>query len=194
VVAFGLASVVNPGYFTGCASDADEDPGTEPGTEKFEFGEAEMLGLLDEANATGPFEIMRANVNYRVEIVFSQRVGQDQDDSAGLQPRAAFMPRAYACGTRTFMQSASACITMSEVLFSARLDLYRLDGDGETQLVRDQQLEARLWVTGTKLTNAEITIGNYGATSPTKLTLISNDGKSFKLAQFMTKTADVTID
>jgi hypothetical protein len=193
IVAFGLASVINPGYFAGCASDSSEGPGPEPGKEKFAFGEAEMLSLVDEANATGPFDVMDGTQRYRLEVLFAQRDGEDQDDSTALRRASPLSIRAYACGTRTFMQSAAACITSSQVLLAATLNVYRIDAAGETQVVKDQSFEARLTVYGTKLSNAELSIGQFETSPSTRLMLSSADGKSFKLTLFSTISTDVII-
>jgi hypothetical protein len=193
VVAFSLASVINPGYFAGCASESSDDLGPEPGKEKFEFAEAEMLNLVDEANATGPFDIMDGVQRYRLEVLFAQQNGEDQDDSTASRSPSPFSIRAYACGTRTFMQSASACITSSEVRLTATLNVYRIEATGETQVVKDQALDARLAVYGTKLNNAELSIGMFELNPSTRLTLSSRDGKSFKLTQFSVTSSDVII-
>jgi hypothetical protein len=186
VAAFCLASVINPGYFAGCASSTgDDDPGPEPGSEKFEFGEAEMLALVDEANATSPFDFTQGPDHYRVEMFFEQRAGEDQDDTASLQRPAPFKMRAFACGTRTFMQSAAACVTMSQVLLTATINLYRLDGEDTTPIVQNRKVDAYLSVGGYKLTNANIISGSYGVgDNSTQIALGSADGKTFKLDQF----------
>jgi hypothetical protein len=189
LAAFCLASVINPGYFAGCTSATGG-----PEAEQFAFGEADMLELVDEANVTSPFEITSGSTRYRLEVSFEQRSGDDQDDTTALaQPL--FASRTFACGTRTFMQSAAACITMSEVLLTATINLYRIDGDGLTQVVHDRTLDARLWVGGTKLTNAQIESGSYGVgSSTTRLSLTSSNGQTFKLAQFRIVDSDLLIE
>jgi hypothetical protein len=187
VVAFGLASVVNPGYFAGCAS------GT--GGEKFEFGEVEMLELMDEANATGPFDIMSGSQQYRLELSFEQKSGEDEDDVAAFLQRPVFTSRARACGTRTFMQSAAACITSSEVPLTATVNLYRIDSAGETQVVHDEMVDTRFYVWGTKLTNARIESSSNAIGSPTlQLSLMSSDGKTFKLGYFRIVRQDLLVE
>jgi hypothetical protein len=183
VVAFSLASVINPGYFAGCVSDG----------EKFEFGEAELLGLVDEANATGPFEFLSGSQRYRLEVSFDQKAGEDEGDLAALQQP--FTARAFACGRRTFMQRAAACVSMSEMPLTATLDLYRLDSAGETLVLHDEAVDARLWVWGTKLGNGQIETDDYGiASSSVQLSLTSPDGKTFELAKFRVVTQELWVE
>jgi hypothetical protein len=182
--AFCLASVINPGYFAGCTSNTDQ-PGAEPGAEKFDFGETEMLALVDEANATSPFDVTSGSQTYKLEVSFEQRSGEDQDDTAALKQRPLFTSRAFACGTRTFMQSAAACITQSEVLLTATINLYRVDSTGLTPVVQNRTVDARLLVYGTTLSSAQIVSGSYGSGNPaTQLSLMSSNGSTFELAQF----------
>ena len=182
-IAFGLGSVVNPAYF-GCASES---------VEKFEFGEAEMLELLDEANATGPFEFEDGTDRYRLEVIFTQKPGDDSDESASSSVHAPFAARAYACGSRSFKQSASACITSSTVPLTAQLDLFRLDVGGETHLVRNQTFDAMLNVFGTKLNNASIGIVPDDPEIATALSLSVRD-KTFELTRFRIVATDLLVD
>jgi hypothetical protein len=186
VVAFGFASVVNPGYFAGCAS---------AGGETFEFGEAEMLELMDDANVTGPFDIMSGSQRYRLEVSFEQKSGEDADDIATLRRRPVFTARAHACGTRTFMQSAAACLTTSEVPLTATVNLYRIDSAGETQVVHDEAVDGRFYVWGRKLTNARIESNSSEmGSSRLQLSLVSSDGKTFKLAHFRIVAQDLLVE
>lgn len=191
LVAFGLASVVNPGYFTGCASDDDDLASNRAKSAKFEFGEAELLDLVDEA--TGPFELMQANEQYRIELMLSQAVGDDHDDTLGLQPPAAFVSRAYACGNRSFMQKAAACISTTTVPLTALVSLYKRTPSGDEEVLHEQALEGSMMVLGSQLSNARITLNAADQAIPTRVTLSSDDGKSFKLMQFTTRTRDTTI-
>jgi hypothetical protein len=152
VVAFGLTFVVNPGYFAGCASDTSEP-------EKFEFGEAEMLDLLDEANAMVPFELEDGGTRYRLELTLEQQAGEDEAEfGSSQQPKAAFASWAHACGRRTFQSSAAACLTTSGVPLRALFSLYRLDSDGEVAVVEDGELGGELTVFGTKLNNGMVNV------------------------------------
>ncbi|HKU38904.1 MAG TPA: hypothetical protein VJR89_12175 [Polyangiales bacterium] len=154
-----------------------------------------MLTLLDEANATSPFDFTSGLDRYRLEISFEQRSGEDQDDTAALQQRSAFMSRVAACGTRTFMSSAAACITLSRMPLTATIDVYRIDSDGLTTVVQSRTLDAYLSVDGYELTNAQIFSGSYGVgQTNTRLSLSSADGKTFRLAQFSIVDAGLSLE
>jgi hypothetical protein len=144
-----------------------------------------MLALVDEANATSPFDFSNGPDHYRLEISFEQRAGEDQDGTAAVEQRHLLISRAFACGTRTFMQSASACITRSQVLLTATINLYRIDEAGMTPVVQNRTFDAELWVDGYTLKYAQILSGSYGTGSTTtQLSLISSDAKTFKLERF----------
>jgi hypothetical protein len=171
--AFAVSFVINPGYFAGCVASVPEGP---------DFGEAEMLELLDEANATGPFELEHDGVQYRLELTLAQKPGEDADESASRQLEAAFAARAYACGNRTFMASASACVTISTVPLTGRFSLVRLDPAGETRLFQDRPLDGQLRVGGDRLTNATVEVTDEA--KDTIIRLASTDGVTIDLAQF----------
>ena len=167
VAAFGLASVVNPGYFSGCTSDLE-----------FEFGEAEMLDLLDEANAAAPFEIAPPGANYRLELSLSQELGQDSELLVSLLAR-----RAYACGSRTFLQGASACYSSTRMPLRARYSLIRIaDGGEETTIVHDGELTGELDVNGPKLRNGSIILRDRKGEMTIQLR--SPDGSEIELHSF----------
>lgn len=175
VSAFGLASVVNPGYFSGCASDTGPS-----------FGEAEMLDLLDEANATAPFEIAKPGDDYRLELSLEQLQGDDQDTTMS----ALFASPAYACGQRTFRQSASACVTGSSVELRARYSLFRVAESGEeTELVHDRELIGSLEVYGDHLTNGQIALSDANDGTNTTLELRSKDGQRVEFVKLVTEVA-----
>ena len=114
VIAFALALVINPGYFVGCVGDTADE---------FQFGEAEMLELVDRVNDQEAFVFESAGEVYRLELTLEQAQGEDDGTAAAGTSLAA--RRALACGSRTFMNSAAACISSSEVALLADLRLYR---------------------------------------------------------------------
>src|SRR5262245_45172361 len=91
VVVFALAFVVNPGYVAGCGGAGGE---SEP-----EFGEEEMLELLDEANAMGPWQFEHEGTPYEVELVLAQKEGEDVVTA---RRAARFTSQAHACSNRSF--------------------------------------------------------------------------------------------
>ena len=94
-----LAFVLNPGF--ACSPNSD-DPG-------FTYGEKEMLSTVQ-----GPWRVTIDKGNGPVS--FTLLVDQAASASARLEKQGrAFIRSAHACGTRTFVKGAAACIDMSEM-------------------------------------------------------------------------------
>jgi hypothetical protein len=134
-LAFGLASVVNPAYLSGCASATDDGPSK---SELREI-EADLVEDLDEVNGIGAWTFTHGGEDYEVLLALSQEAGADEAASA---PGARFTSTAYACGTHTFFQSASACATNYDLAVEGTLTLRRLGANAAT-------IVADLAVTGT---------------------------------------------
>ncbi|HKU39979.1 MAG TPA: hypothetical protein VJR89_17585 [Polyangiales bacterium] len=167
---FAVAFVINPGYFAGCVGEPSGP----------DFGEAEMLELLDEANATGPFDLEHAGVQYRLELSMQQKAGDDLDETSSRQQPTPFAARAYACGSRTFMASAAACLTSSIIPLTGQFSLVRIDETGETRVLDDETLSGELRVGGNRLSNGGA-IEMYDAAMDGVIALRSKDGVHFEL-------------
>jgi hypothetical protein len=114
VSTFLLASVVNPAYFAGCVQDESEP----------DFGEPEMLELLDAVNEQGRWQFENAGAQYEIEFSLMQAAGADSHAAA----RTAMFSgaTAHACGSRTFMNSAAACLTVSQLIVEGEFTLREL--------------------------------------------------------------------
>lgn len=177
VFAFALALVINPGYFAGCAGDTEAE---------FEFGEAEMLELVDGVNEQEPFVFATTGAVYRLELALEQEPGEDEGSvSAGVSLVAR---RALGCGSRTFMNGASACISSSDVALLASLRLFRTD-EGADELVLEQQLSGSLLAWGKKLGASQIVLEQ----GLTRVQLDSAGDGDFELVRFVTTLPDVTL-
>ena len=176
VCAFAAALVMNPGYFAGCAGDTDDE---------FEFGEAEMLELVDGLNEQEPFVFSTRDAVYRLELALEQEPGEDEGAVAAGSPLLA--RRARACGSRTFMNGASACVSSSGVALLASLRLYRTDGDAD-ELVLEQELAGSLSAWGKKLGASQIVLTK----GLTRVQLDSPGDGDFELVRFGTTLTDVT--
>jgi hypothetical protein len=143
---FCFAFVVNPGYITGC-STSDSEP---------EFGEAEMLELLDAANEQGRWQLESGGKTYEIELSFMQAAAGAPGEQAAraprrpLEPGSLFGTRAHACGTRTFTQRASACVTFTEVPLVGELTVRELSPTPHV-IVDAVEIEARLWTDAHRL-------------------------------------------
>ena len=163
--AFAVASVLNPGYFAGCISDQEPD-----------FGEEEMLAVLSAANAMGPYAFDTDDARYEAELTFVQRDGEDARSGRAMP----LSTRAFACGSRTFLRSASACVDVTLVPVEATLTLRRVDQEPTVEIVSELAMDGRLRVFGLELDNAYIEI-EYAAH---RIDLRAGDGRNFELIAF----------
>ena len=129
-LSFAFAFVINPAYVAGCGAEEDEPA----------FGEAEMLELLDEANGMDATVFSEGAAEYEIELALTQTEGDDTVSSRG----SLFASSAYACGSRSFMQSASACDTYTALIIEGTLTVRRVDGDEPVVVVEDLPVEGEI--------------------------------------------------
>ena len=164
---FVFAFVVNPAYFAGCGSA--EQP-------TFTFGEQDMLKLLHAVNDAAPLEFSAAGGDYTLELSLMQKLGDDRDDTVA-RSRSAWAGTVYACGTRTFLQSASACITSSELPVTGTVTLLK---KGDNALPAELAVSGTLRVYGYDLKTASLDLNDPADT----ISLQSTDARTFRLTVF----------
>ena len=169
-IAFVFAFVINPAYVAGCgASVANEDD-----PEDNAKMEAELLQMLDDLNGQGAWQFEHEGDSYEILLELTQ---QKKPASAATAHRASpFIAAAHACGTRTFYQSASACITIYELAVEGTFSLRRLGAKPET-IASDVPLRGTVQNFG----EAYLTFGTGGDLQLHR----ANEG-SFELDRFMT--------
>jgi len=96
-LAFGLASIVNPAFVTGCGLTYD-------------FGEPQVLALVDAASRGGPYPFKLDGRDVSVSFTLSQARAKATSTAEPLLVRSAL-----ACGERTFVRSAAACLDTMKV-------------------------------------------------------------------------------
>ncbi|MBL8741119.1 MAG: hypothetical protein JNK04_08500 [Myxococcales bacterium] len=161
--AFGLASVLNPGFFTGCHREAP----------RFSFGEADVVALV-ESSTTQRYELKTSEGTYEVAFSVTQAPGEDSTKSAGLTPAAVRV--AHACGSRTFLRSAAACLELTAVPIGGTLEIRRIAPE-PIALVDSVPAEGFLSVYGTDIDNAQIEL--KASAGGAEARLASDDGKTF---------------
>jgi hypothetical protein len=169
--AFGLASVMNPAFFAGCGS-----AGSGARQPEFSFGEADVVALVDVAKAQR-YELKTADGSYEIVVDLSQVRGDDSKSGA-LDP--ALVRVAHACGNRTFLRSAAACLDVTEVPVAGSITVKRIAPD-DIALMDKADAKGVLRVIGTTLTNAEINV----KTAEGNITLRSDDAKTFQVRQLV---------
>jgi hypothetical protein len=162
---FGVAFVINPAYVTGCG----------PTIEEPDFGEAEMVALLDDLNAMGVSEIESDDALYEVELTVAQAEGEDVIAAREPSPLAS---TAHACGSRTFMKSAAACGTSTALSLEGTLTIRRVDGDAPVVVVEALAVSGLMEAYGDRLRTAYVNLELEGGGSATWYT---DNAKDFVL-------------
>jgi hypothetical protein len=156
-VAFGLASVVNPAFVTGCARLGLT----------YDFGEPEVVALVDAASHGGPYRFKSDAREVEVSVALSQARGEDTSLAEPLLVRSAL-----ACGHRTFLRSASACLDTTSVPVEGTLTVKAVAGS----IVLDRlPVTGALRVVGTHIRSAELSLTG----GPNLVEMRSDDGKTF---------------
>ena len=138
--------LINP-VCSGC------DSSTEP---EFDFGEAEMIELLSELN-TQTWEVTFNGELSTVSLDLAQSV-EEQASLWSSASSAVEFGSAHACGSRSFIGSADACIDMSSLPIEGTLTISsNLEVESEPQTF---VVEGALDVFGTTLDNAEVWLSN----------------------------------
>lgn len=168
-IAFSLAFVINPAYL-GCG----------PTVEEPNFGEAEMLQCLDAANEIGTWAFTADGVDYEVELSLMQTAGVDVIAWQSDEPY--FARVAHACGSRTFMQSASACTTTTQLVVEGELTLRRIDSTGALEILSSEPVAGDLHSYTTTLAWVGLSL-TFGGGSQS-LSLSAVDARTFELDDF----------
>lgn len=145
---FILAFGVNPALLGGCNKIFP-----------FQYGEAEMVAIVDGANRAGPYRVESEGQVYQVSFRVSQRPGDDK--LSGLAPSGwsgQAVRQAQACGNRTFLRSASACLDTTEMPVEGALTLTRVGASGGA-ILGDAPARGELRVIGKVLEGATLTLG-----------------------------------
>lgn len=169
---FGLFSVVNPSYITGCGAETEEV--------RFTYNESDMQEILQALNDEGAWAIESGGSLYRVELKVAQQ-GAAQATRSRTSEQTPFSSKAYACGvTRMFSSTASACDVehKSTIEVEGTMDLFREQDGALTAVAEAQRVRGMLTVYGTSIERVELSV----ETEEGSLVLQSPNGSTFKVA------------
>ena len=140
--------LINP-VFSGCDSE---------GKAKFDFGEAELLDLIDDINEQS-WEATFDGELSTITVDFEQLAGASdvEDDQAALW-NPVELGSAHACGSRNFLAEAEACVDISSLPIVGTITITStLDLESEPQVF---EVSGSLDVIGTTLNNADLWVNN----------------------------------
>lgn len=140
--------LINP-VFSGC------DSGTNT---KFDFGEAELLDLIEEVNDLS-WEATFDGELSTITVDFEQLIGDgDSDGDQASLWDSIELGSAQACGSRNFLAEAEACVDISSLPIEGTLTVTSsLDPESEPQVFN---VSGSLDVIGTTLNNADVWVNN----------------------------------
>ncbi len=154
----GVLWAVNPGYLGGCNLGGE-----------FGFGQADMVELLDALNEE---EWTFENEDGAFELALSLQAGSGEVASVhGWSP----VNTAYACGTRSFVASAGACLDTTTLALDGTVTI--TDSTTGASVALDLVLEGMMEVIGLELSNARVTLNHEDG----QIRLSSDDGRAFQL-------------
>ncbi len=149
-LSFGFFLLANPAFFTGCSAEAD-----------FEYDEADMLEVVEDLNEATDLRLKNANTGAEhLELSFQVEQSTEGDASAQLAPLSnEWIKAAHACGSRSFVKDAHACIDVSRMPLEGTLNF--LD---EGEVVHTVSLKGEMAVYSRLLTQAEFSFQYEGGT------------------------------
>ena len=140
--------LINP-VFSGCDSDSQS---------KFNFGEAELLDLVDEINEQS-WEATFDGELSTITVDFEQIAGADDADGEQASLWSSIEAgSAHACGSRNFLAEAEACLDISSLPIKGTVTISSdLDIEAEPQIFT---VSGSIDVFGTVLDNAEVWVNS----------------------------------
>ena len=168
ILGFGVASLMNPALMSGCSSFI-----------RFNYGEPEMLALMNRANQDGPYHLQYNGQQYEVTVALQQgtalrRTSQQdvritpEDTILGL----AFVPTAHACGKRTFVRAAGACDDTTNMPVEGTITVKAIAG---RVILDSAAIKGTLHAYGTTIYRASLML----TLDQDTFQLTSTDGKTF---------------
>ncbi len=145
---FAFSFIVNPMYLAGgCV--------TTPAP-AFEYGEAEMVTLLQHVTDAGTYPFSWQGREYELIVVVHEAAGAKPARSATRE--VSWQARASACGTRTFQQSAAACMDTSELLSEGEATLRVKEQGAFRTLIDAAPVTGSLFMPGLQLGYGELVL------------------------------------
>jgi hypothetical protein len=127
LAAFGISSVINPGYFAACASTPDSE-----NTPDYTAKTAELEEVV--LAASDSYDVDIDGASYRLDVDVEPVRGSA---AHAWRPEHAFTQTAHACGTHKLVATAHACIDSFEMDVTGHVALLRAANGGTYEEVGD---------------------------------------------------------
>ena len=150
---------------------------------EFEFGEAEMVELMDSVSTVSwmteqdsvqyeiRFDLSKGDINYDSDLA------EDEEDALGsrILP-SVVLGSAQACGTRSFLSEAEACIDTTILSVEGTVEVIDVAAE---QIVLSEPIDGAISVWGKQLNEAEFWLSG----EQSQFDLYSSDGVAFELTE-----------
>ncbi len=157
--------IVNPALLTGC-----EDP--------YQFGQKEMSAKLEKLQTT---EYMVQDSPFVVKITMA--AGKSVKKTMDFDRDIAIFSSATACGTRSFVAPAAACVDSTEMSLKGSFSLLERAADGSTKAIaEDVPVLGMYTVNGKTLNNGMVDFGANDLSGTLTYTAVSG---AFELSSFV---------
>jgi len=166
---FALIFVLNPALIAGC--------GLLGGS--FEYGEPEMVALLDSVNRTERWKFSHEGADYELVLEVERR-GKDSTRKPAADDPSVVRP-AHSCENRSFVRSAAGCLDTTEMPIVATVTLRGLEAGAP--LIDRVPLDGELEVIGLRLERATLRAHDESRA----IDLSSKDGKTFDIRELIVK-------
>lgn len=143
--AFVAAFVLNPAFVGGCSR-----------APKFEFGEQDLVRLLATVNGR-TFTFTSGAVDYELTFTLQQQEGVDLERTTLRAPSV--MRDARACGQRTFLRSAHACLDETIMPLQAEVTLRARGAAGAKTIWDGRRTSGQLVVIGLRIGQTMLEVG-----------------------------------
>ena len=139
---FGVFALGNPLVFVACSSNSED---------AYEYDQADMVAVASGLDSAGPYQVGEYSVTVQFPFAnehaanatpSAQDAAHGSSSSVGVAP--AFFARAHACGTRSFVQPAAACIDASEMQLQATLRVERDAKVVELEMTGNMRVDSRI--------------------------------------------------
>jgi hypothetical protein len=148
LAAFGLFGLGNPVYLVACSSASGDDE--RAGDDTYEYDRDDMVAVAAGLESQGPYEVGEYSVS--VQLPFDGRTPGEtasagdaaRGSASGSRLAPSFFAQAHACGTRSFIAPAAACIDSSELELSATLRVERGAEAVEVEVTGLMQVHSRI--------------------------------------------------
>lgn len=124
LLTLGLFALGNPLYLVGC-SGSDSDSNSSSSDDQYEYDRDDMLAVASGLEMEGPYAVGEYSISVQFPFAGEHAARDAESDAPSGRLAPSFFARAHACGNRSFVAPAAACIDSTEMQLRAKLRVER---------------------------------------------------------------------